>query len=140
MSKQAAVRVSSNTDPFQSTYEALRKLLTRHAPPFALSGMENEKPQLHLRTPKQIVVPGAYGGKAQHIALACVILQKGYVGFYYFPLYLDPRLQEQLSPRLRKLLKGKTCFHIKGIDEELERDIESALNIGKTYFRDQGWI
>jgi hypothetical protein len=41
---------------------------------------------------------------------------------------------------LLKLLKGKTCFHLKQLDDGLRRDIEAALEVGTKSYKDRGWL
>jgi hypothetical protein len=140
MTKQAAA-AAFKPESLQSVFDELHQVLIRFVPPYvAKSGEKKDRAELHLLVPKPVTIPGAYGGTPKQIGLAAIVLQKSYVGLYYLPLYLDPKLGKQLSPGLMKFLKGKTCFHIKQRGEELERDIESALKIGTSYFRDQGWI
>ena len=45
------------------------------------------------------------------------------------PIYTDTKLQEVFKPELLKLLKGKSCFHIKKLDPTLKQQIIEALKI-----------
>jgi hypothetical protein len=124
-----------------SVYETLHQLLSRHAPPFKTkSGTIRAKKDLHLTVLKAVVLPGAYGGKPTELAMASIILQKSYVGFYFTPIYMQPALKNKLAPSLTRLLKGKTCFYIKKVDPDLVRNIESALQLGTKFFQDRGWV
>jgi hypothetical protein len=53
------------------------------------------------------------GRKREEMWFAGIIIQKGYVGFYYMPVYAEPDLKKVFSPELLKCLKGKSCFRIK---------------------------
>ena len=66
----------------EDVYEALVKILQRHAPPFRtdVPSMSGGKPSFQLTVPKPVAIPGAYGGKPVDLQMAAVILQKGYVG------------------------------------------------------------
>jgi len=131
----------AKTVPLESVYETLHQLLSRYAPPFKIrSGTIRAKKDLHLTVPKAVVIPGAYGGKPTELAMASIILQKGYVGFYFTPIYMNPGLKSKLAPSLTKLLKGKTCFYIKKLDPDLARNIEIALRLGTTFFQERGWL
>src|ERR1700690_607524 len=71
----------------------------------------NEKPgsySLYCVAPIEIA-----GKKIDEICFAALLIQKGYVGFYFFPIYAHPPLAMLLSDGLIKCLKGKTCFYIK---------------------------
>ena len=51
------------------------------------------------------------------------------IRFYFFPLYTDPDAFE-LSAELKKMLKGKTCFHIRKLDEALIAEIREMIAKG----------
>ena len=80
------------------------------------------------------------GKKRDELFFASLIIQSNYVGFYYMPIYVDKNLKELLDPELLKLLKGKSCFHIKKLDDKLEAQIEKALKIGLELYKEKGWI
>lgn len=80
------------------------------------------------------------GRKRKEVSFASIIIQSGYVGFYYMPVYTDEELKEIVSPDLMRLRKGKSCFHVKKLDEGLEKDIKEALALGFEHYRELGWI
>jgi hypothetical protein len=73
------------------------------------------------------------------LCFASLLVQKGYVGFYYFPVYVNPALKKKLAPELLQDLKGKTCFHIKKNDPGLFSMIYDALNTGRDFYTSRGW-
>ena len=118
-SKKARSRTAAKSgESLETVFYEIKDLLARHAPPFKLqdAGVSN-KFSAQLVVPKAVSVPGAYGGKPVDLQMAAVILQKGYVGFYLMCVYLDGKAKAALSPALRKLLRGKTCFHVKALDD-----------------------
>lgn len=76
----------------------------------------------------------------KEVYFAGLIIQSSYVGFYYMPIYTDTNLKDVFKPELLKLLKGKSCFHIKELDEKLEEQIKKALEIGYKLYKKRGWI
>lgn len=124
-----------------AVFTTMKKVLSRHAPPFKIkTGGVPGKRGLGLVVPRPVAIPGAYGGKPTELAMAGIIHQKGYVGFYFTPVYAYPPLAKKLSPALVKCLKGKSCFYIKKLDDGLVEDIEGALRIGTEFFKDRGWL
>jgi hypothetical protein len=94
-----------------------------------------------LTVPKPVVVaPNAYGGKPYPVAMASLILQIGYVGFYFMPVYMEPGMKKKLAPELAGLLKGKSCFYVKAMTPGLRDGIREALELGKDCFRARGWV
>lgn len=78
------------------------------------------------------------GRKFEEVHFAGIIVQKGYVGFYYMPIYCYEPLKAQLKPELLKCLKGKTCFHIKKNDPVFLKQIDEALAIGYESYKNRG--
>lgn len=61
------------------------------------------------------------------------------IRFYFFPLYTDAGLF-QLSADLQKMLKGKTCFHIKKLDDALKRELQEMVKIALGCYQEKGLI
>jgi hypothetical protein len=80
------------------------------------------------------------GKKTEEVYLAGGLVQKGYVGFYFMPVYTYPELKSELHPELLKCLKGKSCFHIKKLDEEMAEQVKEALEKGYALYKKKGWI
>lgn len=134
-------KTKSATDLLESVYESLHQLLSRYAPPLKTTGGGvRGKKDLRLIVPKPVTLPGAYGGKPVHLEVASIILQKGFVGFYFMPIYINPELKSKVPPVLLKLLKGKTCFHIQKLDPELLASIQATLDEGAKCYKARGWL
>lgn len=80
------------------------------------------------------------GRKRKEVYFAGLIIQSSYVGFYYMPVYTDTDLKDVFKPELLNLLKGKSCFHIKHLDNELENQIAFALEKGYELYKKRGWV
>jgi hypothetical protein len=55
--------------------------------------------------------------KGQPMWFGAVKRGKAYVSFHLMPLYMSPKLEEQVSPSLKKRMQGKTCFNFKTVPE-----------------------
>lgn len=77
--------------------------------------------------------------KFPELAFATILIQKGFVGFYFFPIYTNPKLINELPERLLKCLEGKNCFHIKKEDPRLMNEVAEALETGFAYYGSKGW-
>lgn len=62
------------------------------------------------------------------------------VAFYFFPIYSEPESFIKLAPNTIKLLKGKTCFHLKKITDINETEIKKMFEAGIRFYKKQGWI
>ena len=81
------------------------------------------------------------GRKRTELAFVGLILQSSYVGFYYMPVYTNcDKVVNSLSPEFMKLLKGKSCFHIKKVDDALLKDVKAAMKVGLEVYKNNGWV
>ena len=116
-------------------FNQLRQILMAFAKDHIIL-QEDSGGQLHLNTNKPIVVTGK---KREAVCFASLLVQKGYVGFYFMPIYTDVYLKKALNPALLKLPKGKACFHIKTLDENLAMQVQKALQAGCDCYKAKGW-
>jgi hypothetical protein len=117
-------------------FEAIKKLMTAYAKGhLRLRGGEGG--QVVLISDKEVVIDGR---KREELWFVSALIQKGYVGFYYMPVYMNEPVRRQLPAELLKCLKGKACFHIKKNDPLLFDQIGEALRIGYENYRGKGWI
>ncbi|MGB3217835.1 MAG: DUF1801 domain-containing protein [Anaerolineae bacterium] len=116
-------------------FESLKTLLSPYAPP--LTPKRDEPGYYDLWSLKDLVIEGR---KRREVFFAGLIIQKGYVGFYYMPVYAQTELKDVFAPELLGLLKGKSCFHIKRLTPELLAQIEAALRAGYEMYRERGWV
>jgi hypothetical protein len=80
------------------------------------------------------------GRKFPAVYFASLIEQQEFVGLYYTPIYMDPKMSKDISPRLLKTLKGKSCFHIKAFDDELLNAVKAALDLAAAWYQRNGWL
>jgi len=59
------------------------------------------------------------------------------VRFYFFPSYTHPEQFDFLSETMTKFKKGKSCFHVKHLDKDLEKEIKKMMKVAvKAYQKD----
>lgn len=80
------------------------------------------------------------GRKRKDVYFAGLVIQSKYVGFYYMPVYVETELKAFFKPELLKTLKGKSCFHIKNIDDKMLNQIADALKKGFDLYQNRGWV
>lgn len=107
----------------------LRDLLRAHTPPL----------QIRVETAENFELAGtrpAMQGKQRvdGYYFASVVPKARDVRLYFFPIYTDPDAFS-LSEQLRKCLKGKSCFHIKKMDDALQREIADMIATGVSIYR-----
>ena len=117
-------------------FEEIKKMLAPYEKgTMKLFGGSDGKVALVSKKPVEIL-----GRKKDELWFASALVQKGYVGFYYMPVYVDPSIKKLIKPGLLKCLKGKACFYIKKQDKEIFSQIKEALAIGYKEWHQRGWI
>ena len=102
-----------------------------------LTVRKDEPGYFDLWSEKDIVIDGR---RRTDVCFCGVVIQKSYVGFYFMPLYADDDLSSVFGPDLLATLKGKSCFHIKGMTPQLKLQIVAALDAGWRLYEDRGWV
>ena len=72
--------------------------------------------------------------KGNPVMFGAVRIGKNYVSFHLMPVYMNPRLQQTISPELKKRMQGKACFNFKTVDEELFRQLAELTSLGLACF------
>ena len=91
-------------------FDRLETSLRRYVPPFvARTGGVRGKRDCQLWSEKPVEIAGR---KRDEVYFAGLIVQKGYVGFYFMPVYTHAEQTAVFAPELRALLKGKSCIHV----------------------------
>ena len=125
-------------EDIDAIFDRLRPLLAEHVPPFVeREGGVRGKRDYQLWSEKEVVIDGR---PRSEVYFAGLIVQKSYVGFYYMPVYAEPEREDLFAPELLRLLKGKSCFYVKRLDDALLGQIREALAAGRHLYAERGWI
>ena len=122
-------------DDLSAIFTQLRELLQAYQAP--LVSKRDDASHYDLWSVKDLVIEGR---KRKEVFFAGLIIQKNYVGFYFMPVYVVTQIKDIFAPELLKLLKGKSCFHIKKLDAQLLEQIEKALRAGFELYQQRGWV
>jgi hypothetical protein len=124
----ARSRLAKVAADLQQIFERLRSALAEHSPPFVARTVGvKDKLDYQLWSDKDVVIDGR---PRKEVYFAGLTAQKGYVGFYYMPVYAQLEIGQLFAPELLELLKGKSYFHINRLDDELLGQIRDALDAG----------
>ena len=78
--------------------------------------------------------------KVDGLYFASVVPKPKDIRLYFLPIYTHADEFKDISPALRKMLKGKSCFHIKNLDENLKIEIMEMIQLGIKVFQKDGLI
>lgn len=110
-------------------YQTLKQLLLEQVPPLQLKHKEDRTFEVTGTKP---AMQGRQ--KVDGFYFTSLSPKPKDIRFYFFPLYTDPDAFK-LSDDLKKMLKGKTCFHIKKLDNDLITEIRAMIAKGVEIYR-----
>ena len=98
-----------------------------------------------LDTPEKFEVSGTVKtmqGKKEvdGIYFASVVPKPKDVRFYFFPSYTHKDQLGELPENLKKALKGRSCFHIRKMDEEFEANLKKLVERAVKLYRAEGLL
>jgi hypothetical protein len=123
------------SDDLQIIFQGLKELMGKYEGP--LTAKMNIEGRYELWSIKEVVIDNR---KRKEVYFAGLMIHKGYVGFYFMPIYSDTDVKSVFGQELLKLLKGKSCFHIRKLDEVLVKQLTEALEVGYSLYKERGWI
>lgn len=118
-------------------FNAIKKMAEPYDGKGAMVLHSNTGGQFNLVSHKPVEIAGR---KRNELWFISALVQKGYVGFYYTPVYMNEPMKKLFSPDFIKCLKGKACFHITKNDPVIMKDIRKAFKIGYQAYKERGWI
>ena len=78
--------------------------------------------------------------KVEGIYFSTVVPKPKDVRFYFFPTYSHREQLGELPENLKKALKGKSCFHIKYMDDELEGNLKKLVKKSVELYQKDGLL
>ncbi|MFK8038557.1 MAG: hypothetical protein AB8B74_09730 [Crocinitomicaceae bacterium] len=78
--------------------------------------------------------------KVDGIYFSTIVPKPKDVRFYFFPTYSHKEQIGELPENLKKALKGKSCFHIKQMDDELEKNLKTLIKKAVELYQKDGLL
>jgi hypothetical protein len=115
--------------------EKLISILKGHCPPLIINMETEDNFEVKGNTP---TMQGRK--KVDGIYFASVLAKPKDARLYFFPIYTNKEAFEGLPENLRKCLKGKSCFHFKKINSELEVSLKDMIQQGIKIYKENKLI
>ena len=114
----------------------LKGILNKHQNVFKVTSVKPENFEVSG------TIPTMQGKKkVEGIYFASVVPKPKDVRFYFFPLYTHKdKVDPMLNDNTRKLLKGKTCFHVKHLTPEIEHNLQELTDKAVELYQHDGWL
>lgn len=108
----------------EELFNTLHKVLDEHKPPLRI---RKEKADMAEFCGTKERMQGKQ--KVDGYYFASIVIKPKDVRLYYFPIYTHAD-QFELSDDLKKMLKGKSCFHIKKLDDTQLKEVKAMVKKG----------
>lgn len=118
----------------EEIYYNLSKMMDNLVPPLQVRAEKSESKEL---AGTKEVMQGRK--KVDGIYFASIVKKPKDVRLYFFPIYTHADAFS-LSEKLKKMLKGKSCFHVNSMDEGLLIEIRQMLEKGVDEYQKSNWI
>jgi len=114
--------------------QTLKDLFKAHVPPLRVR-VENENNFEVAGT--KVAMQGKQ--KVDGFYFGSIVPKAKDIRLYFFPIYTHPD-QFGPSPELKKMLKGKSCFHIKNLNDTLIEEIKEMLSMAIEIYQEKGLV
>lgn len=128
--KTQRIRTYGDKQDLLSIFNAIKPLIKKYVPPLTAKADYESRYEAWYVNDFEVM-----NRKFKEAYFAGLIIQSSYVGFYFMPVYMNPKMKDSLKPELLKLLKGKACFHIKKLDDDLILQLDDVLQRGFIGFK-----
>ena len=116
---------------FQTTFKVLKTVLKKHEKNLTIKADKKDVYNLYAGYSEQYKRDIYFGG---------VEIKKNYVSFHLMPVYVNPKLLDDISPELKKRMQGKSCFNFKTIDKEQLKELTALTKKGFKYYEKKGML
>ncbi len=74
------------------------------------------------------------------IQFAAIMIYAEHITFYFQPLYLNRVLKEELTESLKPFFRGKSCFYLKVLTDQLYLDLKELVQKGWESYQKMGLV
>lgn len=120
-----------NKSEFNATFISLKKILNKYEKLLTVTSNKPNNYNLNAGYDEKRKTEIYFGG---------VVINKNYVSFHLMPVYVNPKLLNDISPKLRKRMQGKSCFNFKSIDKKLFKELSSLTKKGFEFYKVKGML
>lgn len=109
----------------EDVWEFLESELHKHSPSIIVKKRNSEMIEFGGS------IPAMQGKqKVEGYYFASMVKKPKDVRFFFFPIYTHKDDYTEISIELSKQLKGKSCFHLKSVDESIKKELSSFISKG----------
>ena len=110
-------------------FKELRSILSKYETHLKVTSNKTDSYNLNAGYSEKFKKGTYFGG---------VVINKNYVSFHLMPVYVNPKLLDDISPELKKRMQGKSCFNFQSIDKKLFRELANLTKKGSERYKVKG--
>lgn len=117
-------------------FSELKKILSKYEK--SLNVITDKEERYEIEFKREFTVKSSKTGreiKKSGLYFAGLIIQSSYVGLYLMPVYSHEKDFKGISDRLKKIKKGKSCFHVKTDDQAILKELKSVISKGYSIYK-----
>jgi len=118
-----------NNTQFETTFKVLKTALKKYEKNLTIKTNKHDTYNLYTGYSDKYKRDIYFGG---------VEIKKNYVSFHLMPVYVNPKLLDDISPELRKRMQGKSCLNFKTIEKDQLRELAALTKKGFEYYKMEG--
>lgn len=126
------------SSPLYPLFDELKKMLKPYE--LSLATKTDNDLQYELWTKHQFRTSSFHPTGKQGVLFAAVVIYMKHVSLYFYPIYANKSLKEELPESLFIRLKGKSCFHFTELTDDQRSDLTNLLKSGWDFYKEQGWV
>ena len=116
---------------FLETFYLLKKILVKYEKNLNITSDKKDTYNLNAGFSEKYKRDIYFGG---------VEIKKNYVSFHLMPVYIYPKLLNDISPEVKKRMQGKSCFNFRQIDKDQIKELTCLTKKGFEYYKKEGML
>lgn len=116
---------------FLETFNLLKEILAKYEKNLNITSDKKDTYNLNAGFSEKYKRDIYFGG---------VEIKKNYVSFHLMPVYIYPKLLDNISPELKKRMHGKSCFNFRQIDKDQIKELTRLTKKGFEYYKKEGML
>ena len=116
---------------FQETFNSLKEILAKYEKHLTVTSDKKNAYNLNAGFSEKYKRDIYFGG---------VVINKNYVSFHLMPVYINPKLLDEISLELKKRMQGKSCFNFRSIDSPQIEELAHLTKKGFEYYNNKGML
>jgi hypothetical protein len=121
---------------FAEIFATLKPVFTKYVPKLVVK--EDKPTEYTLVTKKPSIFPQH---KGEPMWFGAIKIGKAYVSVHILALYMNPKLEANVTPELKKRMQGKACFNFKTPPEKsLIADLKKLMKAAIDDWAEKKWL